>query len=145
MLCCLLYKGNTGFNGTTRIIHTLTVYVIMSGMTTALLNSATLVSYLVAPSNLSYQLFEMCVSEAYVNTLMATLNSRASLRGLPSQTISGLTTNTAEVIPPFRAPGVSSNQSRSEYELRTQKAAAITHSDRVFDSEIGGKSMEISD
>jgi len=155
ILCYLLWQGRTAFTSTNQIIQMLTLYVIMSGMTTALINLATLISYLAAPSALLFQMFNMCVSKAYVNTLMATLNSRQSIRGKPSQSISGLTGSsaTANVFPTFRAATRSQAQDGDvdDYALHPHKnsrdAPVVTYSTTLASagrSNNGGKSSDQS-
>ncbi|KAJ7759243.1 hypothetical protein B0H16DRAFT_1534943 [Mycena metata] len=74
-----LYHGRTSLKSTQKAITTITVFVISSGAVTALINTATLISYLAATNKLVFQLFNACSSKAYVNTLMATLNLRETV------------------------------------------------------------------
>lgn len=121
LLCYLLWQGRTVFKSTNQIIQTIALYVIMSGLTTAVLQWLTLITYLAAPSTLAFQLFTMIGSKAYVNTLMATLNSRQSIRGLPAQSSLAITTNSvstgSQMLPVFRAaprPADSTTQAAGE-------------------------------
>ncbi|KAF8216591.1 hypothetical protein K438DRAFT_398136 [Mycena galopus ATCC 62051] len=85
-----LYHGRTALKTTQKAITTLTIFVISSGVLTALINTATLISYLAAENKLIFQLFNACSSKAYVNTLMATLNMREAVRRQVNPSVIGL-------------------------------------------------------
>ncbi|KAJ6576564.1 hypothetical protein DFH09DRAFT_1149712 [Mycena vulgaris] len=85
-----LYYGRTSLKTTQKAITTLSIFIISSGVLTAVLNTATLISYLAAKNQLVFQLFNACSSKAYVNTLMATLNMRDTVLHQINATVVGL-------------------------------------------------------
>ncbi|KAF7356526.1 hypothetical protein MVEN_00986200 [Mycena venus] len=85
-----LYYGRTALKTTQKAVTTLTIFVISSGVLTALINTATLISYLAAENKLIFQLFNACSSKAYVNTLMATLNMREAVLRQVNPSVIGL-------------------------------------------------------
>ncbi|KAH7917457.1 hypothetical protein BV22DRAFT_1135390 [Leucogyrophana mollusca] len=132
-ICWLLYKGRNGFSQTERIINSLTLYVITSGLTTASLTTGTMISYLVAPTTLVFQMINMSVSKAYVNTFLATLNSRQSIRGYPSTADTSKFGYGNEYVLPFRAAS------------GTQISQPNTRVPRTVGSSVGGKISESED
>ncbi|KAK7012867.1 hypothetical protein R3P38DRAFT_3016254 [Favolaschia claudopus] len=85
-----LLHGRTALKSTQKAITTLSIFIISSGVLTALINTATLISYLAAENKLIFQLFNACSSKAYVNTLMATLNMREAVLRQVNPTFIGL-------------------------------------------------------
>ncbi|GBE86499.1 hypothetical protein SCP_0903780 [Sparassis crispa] len=78
-MCLELYKSRTGFKRSDKMITLLTAYTISSGMLPALMSIGSLVSELVAPQTLATEAFNAVISKAYINGLLATLNSRQSV------------------------------------------------------------------
>ncbi|KIJ58906.1 hypothetical protein HYDPIDRAFT_33704 [Hydnomerulius pinastri MD-312] len=76
----LLYRSRNGFASTERMLNTITLYILTSGLITTTLTTSVMISYLAAPTKLYFQMLNMSVSKAYTNTLLATLNSRRSIR-----------------------------------------------------------------
>jgi len=120
-LCYLLRQGATGFKSTGKIIHSLTIYVITSGLSVAVVEWASLISYFSSKTTLLYLMFEMCMSSVYVITLMATLNARQSIREPSSELIYELTAP-SNGRSSSRTVGVSSIQGQPDYGLRSQKS-----------------------
>lgn len=137
ILCYVLWKGRTVFKSTNQIIQTIMLYVIMSGLTTAVVNFLTLITYLAAPSTLLFQLFTMVSSKAYVNTVMATLNSRQSIRGIATENTLALPNNTSSVntYPVFRPATHPSGTDRSDiddYPLHQYKVSGEGENNVVY-------------
>ncbi|KAG7093006.1 hypothetical protein E1B28_009305 [Marasmius oreades] len=63
-------------NRTQRMINTISLFMISSGMITTAINMATLISFIASPNTLAFQVFSVLGFKAYVNTLMAILNIR---------------------------------------------------------------------
>ncbi|KAI9443467.1 hypothetical protein H4582DRAFT_1924958 [Lactarius indigo] len=80
-MCWSLYRRRTGFAKTDSIILTLMAYSLNSGLLTGLLSIATTISFVVSPSSLIWVAFFWSMSKCYVNSLLATLNSRDYIRG----------------------------------------------------------------
>jgi len=121
LLCYLLRQGITGFKSTEQIIHSLTVYVISSGLSVAVVEWASLIAYFSSKTTLLYLMFEMCIAKVYVMTLMATLNARQSIRASPSQFIYELTVPSNGLSSSHMA-GRSGLQEQTDYGLHSQKS-----------------------
>jgi len=78
-LCLLLQRSRTGFSRTNSIIDKLMVYLINTGLLTALFNCAVLICAVLLRKNLVYIGLFNLVSKLYSNSLMAVVNSRHSL------------------------------------------------------------------
>jgi len=78
-LCLLLQRSRTGFSRTNSIIDKLLVYLINTGLLTALYNCAVLVCAVSLRTSLVYIGLFNLVSKLYSNSLMAVVNSRHSL------------------------------------------------------------------
>ncbi|KZT04339.1 uncharacterized protein LAESUDRAFT_728165 [Laetiporus sulphureus 93-53] len=88
-ICWQLYKSRTGFIQTDKIIQRLTVYTINTGLLPTIVSIGGLIAYLVAPDTLAFEVFNIIVSKAYTNTLLATLNSRQSVKGYATNSSEG--------------------------------------------------------
>ncbi|KAH9950884.1 hypothetical protein B0H21DRAFT_406834 [Amylocystis lapponica] len=80
-ICLQLYLNRTGFGRTEKMITLLSLYTINSGLMTTFVSLGDMIAYLVAPNTLTFEIFNVTVSKAYANTLLATLNTRQSIRG----------------------------------------------------------------
>ncbi|KAH9931959.1 uncharacterized protein B0H18DRAFT_988893 [Fomitopsis serialis] len=80
-ICLQLYRSRTGVAKTERMLQRLTLYTITTGLIPAMICLAELISYEVAPAVLAFEVFEALVTKSYVNTFMASLNVRQSVRG----------------------------------------------------------------
>ncbi|KLO19244.1 hypothetical protein SCHPADRAFT_935569 [Schizopora paradoxa] len=78
-LCLLLQRSRTGFSRTNSIIDKLLVYLINTGLLTALFNCAVLICAVLLRTSLVYIGLFNLVSKLYSNSLMAVVNSRHSL------------------------------------------------------------------
>ncbi|KAH8108733.1 hypothetical protein DFH11DRAFT_1070763 [Phellopilus nigrolimitatus] len=80
-LVYFLSKNRTGFERTDSLITTLTVYAINTGLLTSICATAAVVSFATMPLNFVWLSFFWCLGKLYVNSLLASLNSREALRG----------------------------------------------------------------
>lgn len=81
IICFQLLKSRTGFLRTNRLINLLTTYTITTGLIPTLICLGTLIAYYTKNNRtLAVEVFELVVSKAYANTLLANLNSRELLR-----------------------------------------------------------------
>ncbi|KAN0086265.1 hypothetical protein V8E55_007399 [Tylopilus felleus] len=76
----LLYKGQSGFSNTNRMLTKLTLYIVASGAITSFLRVLDLILSRVYPNTMYFLIAYISSSKAYTNCLLATLNSRASRR-----------------------------------------------------------------
>jgi len=79
-MCWCLWHKRTGFQRTDSIIMSLVSYCISSGLLTSILAIGTLVSFTVARFSLINEAFFWALGKCYVNSFLAILNSRNSLR-----------------------------------------------------------------
>ncbi|KAH9981562.1 hypothetical protein BJV74DRAFT_83060 [Russula compacta] len=75
-MCWCLYRRRTGYGRTDTIITILMIYIISSGMLTSILGSATVISFIAAPTTLINQVFYLPFGTCYVNCLLALMNNR---------------------------------------------------------------------
>ncbi|ESK94334.1 hypothetical protein Moror_8199 [Moniliophthora roreri MCA 2997] len=73
--------SRTGFKKTDGLLQKLLQYTVTRGVLMTLLQSCLLIVYLSQPGSLSWTALYYCESKLYVITMLAMLNSRASLRG----------------------------------------------------------------
>ncbi|KAF8520870.1 hypothetical protein BU17DRAFT_65095 [Hysterangium stoloniferum] len=104
-ICYLLYKARSGIRSSDQLVNRITLYVVTSGLTTATLMLTLMIAYLVSPTNMFYALINVILPHAYVNTFLATLNSRNGIKGNM-----GSTKVTSAGIPQFK---VNSHSSRT--------------------------------
>ncbi|KAI0311123.1 hypothetical protein OF83DRAFT_786510 [Amylostereum chailletii] len=81
-LCYLLHKSRTGFKGTDTLVTRLIIFTINTGLLTSLDAGLSFVLFLTKPDTLIYMSFYLFIGRLYSNSFFATLNARASLRGL---------------------------------------------------------------
>ncbi|KAF8895422.1 hypothetical protein BD779DRAFT_726215 [Infundibulicybe gibba] len=79
-LCYYLSKSRTGFSRTDSLITTLTVYSLTTGLITSVIASIAVVTFATMPTNFVWLAFFWVLGKCYVNSLLAALNSRGSLR-----------------------------------------------------------------
>jgi len=79
-MCWCLYHKRTGFAKTDSIIMTLISYSVNSGLLTSILAIGMLVSFVALPTRLIWEQFFWLMGKCYVNSFLAMLNSRDSLR-----------------------------------------------------------------
>jgi len=102
-LCYYLSKSRTGFARTDSLIATLIKYSLTTGLITSIIASISVVTFALMPTNYVWLAFFWLIGKCYVNSLLAALNTRESLREqvAPRE-------NTFVQLTPFRAI-VSSN------------------------------------
>ncbi|KAL5484815.1 hypothetical protein ACEPAI_7457 [Sanghuangporus weigelae] len=79
-LIFLLCKHRPGFKKTERIITRLVAFTIGTGLITSVVAFVAFVSAIVLPHALVYLFMDFCMSKLYYNCMLASLNSRSSLR-----------------------------------------------------------------
>jgi len=79
-LCYYLLKSRTGFARTDNLIATLIVYSLTTGLITSILAFICVVTFAIMPTNYIWLAFFWILGKCYVNSLLAALNSRDSLR-----------------------------------------------------------------
>ncbi|KLO17951.1 hypothetical protein SCHPADRAFT_900136 [Schizopora paradoxa] len=86
-LVFLLRKSRTGFKRTETLVNRLVMFTINTGLITSMCAIMALVSVLAWPNTFLYIAFYLLISRLYTNSLLATLNARASLgRSSPGAT-----------------------------------------------------------
>ncbi|KAI0711859.1 hypothetical protein C8Q72DRAFT_223936 [Fomitopsis betulina] len=80
-ICTQLYYSKTDMPQTSSMVHLLTMYTVTTGLIPTLVCFGDMIGYFAAPNTLAYEVCQVLISRAYVNTLMATLNSRRVVRG----------------------------------------------------------------
>ncbi|TFK64553.1 hypothetical protein BDN72DRAFT_261893 [Pluteus cervinus] len=79
-LCYLLHKSRTGFMRTDSLISVLIMYAVNTGVIVAVDASLGLVAYVTMPKNLIFFAFYLLLSKLYLNSYLAGLNARETLR-----------------------------------------------------------------
>ncbi|KAJ3986586.1 hypothetical protein F5890DRAFT_964758 [Lentinula detonsa] len=79
-LCFYLSKSRTGFKKTDSLISTLIVYSLTTGLITSLIGVVIVVTFATMPNNYIWLAFFWIDGKCYVNSCLAALNSRESLR-----------------------------------------------------------------
>lgn len=79
-LCILLYGGRTGLRKTNSIVTTLIVYAINRCLLTSVVAIVEVIVFSVVAKSLWYIAIDFVIGKLYVNSLLATLNSRQSTR-----------------------------------------------------------------
>jgi len=76
-----LNKSRTGFKRTDSIINTLMIYSINTGLVTSICALLNVIFAIITPTEQIYTAFFWCLAKLYVNSFLATLNSRQSSSG----------------------------------------------------------------
>ncbi|KIJ59492.1 hypothetical protein HYDPIDRAFT_33179 [Hydnomerulius pinastri MD-312] len=79
-MCYMLSTVQTTVARTRSVITLLIIYTINRGILLALIQGADLILYICAAAQDYWVPFHMCLSKVYVNTLLAMLNARSSLK-----------------------------------------------------------------
>ncbi|KAJ3731017.1 hypothetical protein DFJ43DRAFT_442804 [Lentinula guzmanii] len=79
-LCFYLSKSRTGFKKTDSLISTLIVYSLTTGLITSLIGVVIVVTFATMPNDYIWLAFFWIDGKCYVNSCLAALNSRESLR-----------------------------------------------------------------
>ncbi|KAK7048263.1 hypothetical protein R3P38DRAFT_1856660 [Favolaschia claudopus] len=120
-LCYYLSKSRTGFQRTDNLISTLMKYSLSTGFLTGIIACLVVLTFGIMPDNFVYVAFFWLMGKCYVNSVLAALNSRESLREKAHpQFNSGSFLNLSGVpsgVPVMRRPTLSVNVevSKSEY------------------------------
>jgi len=89
-LTLILRGERTGFKNTETLVRTLTTYVVNRGILTTIMQIGQFITYVSLPDTvLVWAVFHFPGSKIYVNSLIAVLNARHSLRNRKSTTTSG--------------------------------------------------------
>ncbi|KAI0070445.1 hypothetical protein K474DRAFT_1702157 [Panus rudis PR-1116 ss-1] len=80
-LCFFLRNLRTGYSKDDSLINRMTLYAINTGVLTSAVSITTLVLYDIMPDNFIFMAFYFVLSKLYVNSFLATLNTRRVLRG----------------------------------------------------------------
>ncbi|OCB90408.1 hypothetical protein A7U60_g2419 [Sanghuangporus baumii] len=89
VLIYLLWKGRSGIKRTNSVVNRLITYTVGSGLVMALCMIAALIAAQAAPNSFIYLVIDESLPKLYFNCLLASLNSRESLRGLLQNGIDG--------------------------------------------------------
>ncbi|KAJ8080701.1 hypothetical protein PM082_017535 [Marasmius tenuissimus] len=79
-LCYYLYKSKTGSRRTDSLISTLMIYTLTTGVMTSVIDTIIVISFATMPQNFVWLALFWIVGRCYVNSFLAALNSRESLR-----------------------------------------------------------------
>ncbi|KAL5514827.1 hypothetical protein ACEPAG_2143 [Sanghuangporus baumii] len=90
VLIYLLWKGRSGIKRTDSIVNHLIIYTVGSGLVMALCMIAALIAAQAAPNSFIYLVIDQLLPKLYFNCLLASLNSRESLRGRLQNEIDGM-------------------------------------------------------
>ncbi|KAL0960625.1 hypothetical protein HGRIS_005656 [Hohenbuehelia grisea] len=79
-LCFYLTRSRTGFKRTDSLITTLIAYSLTTGLITSVIASVAVITFAIMPTNFIWLSFFWILGKCYVNSFLAALNSRDSLR-----------------------------------------------------------------
>jgi hypothetical protein len=79
-LCCYLSKSRTGFKKTDSLISTLIAYSLTTGLVTSVIGLIIVIAFATMPTKYLWLAFFWIDGKCYVNSCLAALNSRESLR-----------------------------------------------------------------
>jgi len=80
-LCYYLHNVRTGVRSTEHLIDTLMIYAVERCLLTSLFAIVEIICFSALPGTLIYLAIDFFMGKLYANSLLATLNSRTSLRG----------------------------------------------------------------
>ncbi|KAF8890821.1 hypothetical protein CPB84DRAFT_1391207 [Gymnopilus junonius] len=89
-LCYLLHGSRTGFRRTDAIVTTLIIYAINRCLLTSVVAVIEVIVFSVMPHSLWFVAIDFVIGKLYANSLLATLNSRASVRSLKGDNINSI-------------------------------------------------------
>lgn len=84
ILAYYLRRGQSGFDKTKSLVSRIIRYTVATGLATSMLAIACLVAYLLRPNTFIFIAMHFSLGRMYTNALIATLNSRRSLRSISS-------------------------------------------------------------
>jgi len=79
-LCWQLYKSRLGLPKTDSLVNSLITYTIGTGLLTSVASVACVAAYAASPGTYIFWVFYFPLSKLYINALLASLNTRDSLR-----------------------------------------------------------------
>ncbi|KAF8180851.1 hypothetical protein BJ912DRAFT_618796 [Pholiota molesta] len=79
-LCILLHQSRTGLKRTDSLLTILMIFIINTGLLTSICALVCLITYAIWPFKFIFMGFYFALSKLYVNSLLASLNARSSLR-----------------------------------------------------------------
>jgi len=126
-LVYFLGKNRTGFEATDSLITTLMLYAINTGLLTSICASLAVICFAIMPTNFIWLSFFWCLGKLYVNSILASLNSRMQLRERisPSEgTFVNLTNLRNDGS--LQSPGINRRFSRSSGMIKTPRQLTIT-------------------
>ncbi|KAJ8502982.1 hypothetical protein ONZ45_g11265 [Pleurotus djamor] len=85
-LCFYLYRSRTGFTKTDSLIRVLMLYIINTGFIVFVDATLGMVTYIAMPDNFVFLAFYLLLSKLYLNSYLASLNARESLRDKVDET-----------------------------------------------------------
>ncbi|EIN10380.1 hypothetical protein PUNSTDRAFT_112237 [Punctularia strigosozonata HHB-11173 SS5] len=88
-LCFLLQRSRTGFQHSSTMINKLMIFTVNTGLLTSICAIMSLIMISVSPNSFLYITFFFTLGRLYVNSLLATLNARASIRESSSGHVGG--------------------------------------------------------
>ncbi|KDR86152.1 hypothetical protein GALMADRAFT_132737 [Galerina marginata CBS 339.88] len=94
LLCYLLYGSRTGFRGTDTILTTLIIYAVERCVLTAAAAVIEVIVFSIKPHSLWFVAIDFVVGRLYANSLLATLNSRASVQAIRGDSIHSVQVST---------------------------------------------------
>ncbi|KAJ3539040.1 hypothetical protein NM688_g6423 [Phlebia brevispora] len=80
-LCFFLHNLKTGYSKDDSLVNRLTVYAVNTGVLTSAVSLATMILYNIMPSNFIFMACYFVLSKLYLNSFLATLNTRRVTRG----------------------------------------------------------------
>ncbi|EKM51787.1 uncharacterized protein PHACADRAFT_262128 [Phanerochaete carnosa HHB-10118-sp] len=80
-LCWFLQGLRTGYSKDDSLVNTLSLYAVNTGVLTSAVSLSTMILYNIMPSNFIFIALYFVLSKLYVNSFLATLNTRRVLRG----------------------------------------------------------------
>ncbi|KAH9928776.1 hypothetical protein B0H21DRAFT_894774 [Amylocystis lapponica] len=88
-LCVLLFKSRSEIKGTNTLVNRLMVYAVNRCLLTSVVALAETVMYATMPQTLWFLGIDFTIGKLYANSLLATLNTRHSLRGRGTESETG--------------------------------------------------------
>ncbi|KAF9524763.1 hypothetical protein CPB83DRAFT_886020 [Crepidotus variabilis] len=113
-LCSLLIRSRTGFKRTDDVVSFLMAFTINTGLLTSICAIACFVTYAIWPQKFIFMGIYFALSKLYVNSLLASLNARSSLRVF-SDAVSGFPTGVSAPISfPMKGLGTSTSSTSKD-------------------------------
>ncbi|KAF8189021.1 hypothetical protein BJ912DRAFT_1143217, partial [Pholiota molesta] len=81
-LCFYLHRGRSQISRTNTMINRLIVFAVNRGVITTFLQLFCLIAFEIKPDSMAWVPFHVSTSKVYTNSVLATLNSRNTIRGV---------------------------------------------------------------